>query len=561
MLNLPPAFAEVKPPEPHDADVRAAYDGLFTSIDDGSPVDHELLSRWETVRRSVDTWTAWARLRYQQDTRDAGRVADRKRSDEVSTLTTELNAAIKMRLLDPTRRDAAAALVGEGALALWRADCAAFDPAITEALVEESRLTSEYTALLASAEIPFDGEVLDLVTIGKPAVGPDRDTRERASRARWTWFDAHRARLDANFGELVALRDGMAHALGLPDYTELGYLQMQRVDYDRNDVERFRAEVRRRVVPLAARLREEQRQSLGVDTLMSWDEAVDDPAGSPELIGGAEGLAAGGQRAFDGLDDEIAAFYRMMNERGYVDLGARPGKAGGGFCTWLADHKVPFVYCAGNGTDGDVRTLVHEFGHAFQVWSSRNIKLTDTVWPTYEGAEIHSMGLEFLAWPTMDEFFGGEADRFRRGHLVRALCFIPYGVAVDHFQHLVYERPEATPAERHAMWQEMERTYLPWRDYGDMPHASDGGFWQRQRHIFRSPFYYIDYTLAQTCALQLWARSLDDHPGTMAAYRELCTLGGTQPFQSLCASAGLTSPFAEGCLDGVVARAEEWLAR
>ncbi len=556
---MPPNFADLQPPEPRDDVVRAAFDDLAATLDGGAALDSALLQRWEQLRRSIDTWTAWARLRYQQDTRDPARKADRARSDAIAALSTELNAAIKQRLLDGPRRDEAAALVGDGALALWRADCAAFDPAITDGLVAEKKLTAEYTALMAAAEIEFDGETHDLVTIGRPATSSDRATRERAEMARWGWIADRSDRFDSLFDDLVKLRDGMAKSVGLPDYTELGYLKMQRVDYDRHDVEQFRAEVRRRVVPLAARLREEQRQALGVDRLRFWDEPVHDAQGNPELLGGAEGLAAAGERAFDALDPQIADFYRLMLGYGYVDLGSRPGKAGGGFCTFLADQRMPFVYCAGNGTDGDVRTLVHEIGHAFQVFSSRDIELSDTIWPTYEAAEIHSMGLEFLAWPSMGEFFGDAADRFRRGHLVRALCFIPYGVAVDHFQHLVYERPNATPAERNAMWRELEEAYLPWRDYGDLPHANAGGLWQRQRHIYRSPFYYIDYTLAQTCALQLWAKSLDDHAGTMTTYKELCRLGGSQPFQSLVASAGLVSPFRAGCLDDVVARAEDWL--
>ena len=133
--------------------------------------------------------------------------------------------------------------------------------------------------------------------------------------------------------------------------------------------------------------------------------------------------------------------------------------------------------------------------------------------------------------------------------------FLPYGVAVDHFQHLVYEQPDATPAERHAMWQSMERTYLPWRRYGDLTHPAKGGMWQHQRHIFRSPFYYIDYTLALTCALQLWVRSRDAPDETMAAYIALCCRGGEAPFRALVESAGLTSPFAPGCLTDVVAHA------
>jgi oligoendopeptidase F len=160
----------------------------------------------------------------------------------------------------------------------------------------------------------------------------------------------------------------------------------------------------------------------------------------------------------------------------------------------------------------------------------------------------------------MEQFFEADAERFRRLHLTQGLLFIPYGVAVDHFQHLVYERPDASPADRHAMWQEMERTYLPTRDYGDLPHLPSGGFWQFQRHIYLNPFYYIDYTLAQTCALQLWVRSQEDAAGTLAAYNALCMRGGEAPFQDLAKSAGLRSPFQAGCLKDVARRASEILA-
>jgi M3 family oligoendopeptidase len=196
-------------------------------------------------------------------------------------------------------------------------------------------------------------------------------------------------------------------------------------------------------------------------------------------------------------------------------------------------------------------------GHAFQAYMSRKQPLVDYLWPTYESCEIHSMGLEFLAWPQMEKFFGADADRFRRIHLEQALLFIPYGVAVDHFQHLVYERPEATPAQRHGMWLEVERLYLPTRDYGDLPHVVDGGFWQFQRHIYLNPFYYIDYTLAQTCALQLWVRSQQDFQGAIDAYVRLCGRGGEAPFQDLARSAGLVSPFEEGCLRDVVGLARK----
>ena len=169
------------------------------------------------------------------------------------------------------------------------------------------------------------------------------------------------------------------------------------------------------------------------------------------------------------------------------------------------------------------------------------------------------MGLEFLTWPYMEKFFGDKADSFRHVHLASSLLFLPYGVSVDEFQHRVYENPTATPADRHAIWKEIEDKYSPWTDYGDMEHPSSGGRWQAKRHIYMSPFYYIDYTLAQTCALQLWQAAEADRERTLRDYVALCKRGGEVPFQELVASANLISPFQEGCLKNVVAKSREAL--
>jgi M3 family oligoendopeptidase len=352
----------------------------------------------------------------------------------------------------------------------------------------------------------------------------------------------------------------MAQQLGFADYIGLGYKRMKRVDYNQQDVEQFRAEVREHLVPLAAELRTKQAAALGVDKLMFWDDAIHDSAGNPAPHGEHDWMVERATQMFDRMDDKLGGFFRLMVESKLTDLKNRDGKAGGGFCTSFPSYGLPFIFANFNGTKHDVEVFTHEMGHAYQAYQSRNQPLLDYLWPTYESCEIHSMGLEFLTWPHMEQFFEADAERFRRIHLTQGLLFIPYGVAVDHFQHLVYARPEATPAERHAMWQEMERMYLPWRDYGDLPHVAGGGFWQFQRHIYLSPFYYIDYTLAQTCALQLWVRSRKDPAGTLAAYNALCARGGEAPFQELARSAGLVSPFQPGCLRDVAAEAKASLA-
>ena len=245
---------------------------------------------------------------------------------------------------------------------------------------------------------------------------------------------------------------------------------------------------------------------------------------------------------------------RVVLELDLLDVEARPGKALGAYCTNFPTRGLPFVFANFSGTRFDVKTLMHELGHAFQSWRSRD-KAFDYLVPTLETAEIHSMSLEYLAWPEMERFFGNGADAYRREHLIDAILFLPYGVAIDHFQHLVYANSGASPLERHAMWQEVERRYLPWRDYGDLAHPAAGGLWQEKRHVYVQPFYYIDYTLALCCALQFWNRARSDRTQAMADYVALCGRGGQASFGELVRSANLRSPFEPGTLQAAVAAA------
>ena len=519
-----------------------------------------VIRRWDDLRRQLETWSALVELHFAQDTGNEEFKKAREFRDELAPKLTDLEVRIKRKLLASPLRKELEQKFGRQAFALWEADVLAFDPAIEEQLVQEAKLQAEYSELTASAELTFRGEKHNLSSIVKYREHPDRQTRHDAEQVRWQWFADNRTKLDRIFGDLVRLRHEMARTLGFDTYIGLGYKRMKRVDYTQMDVEQFRTEVREHLVPLAAELRRQQAAALGVDTLMFWDDAIHDPAGNPAPHGDHDWLVLRATEMFDAMGPELGSFFRLMQETKLMDLKNRERKTPGGFCTSFPTVGLPFIFANFNGTKHDVEVFTHEMGHAYQGYASRNQPLTDYLWPTYESCEIHSMGLEFLTWPHMEKFFAEDADRFRRIHLAQGLLFIPYGVAVDHFQHLIYERPEASPEERHAMWQEMERIYLPWRDYGDLPHVADGGFWQFQRHIYLCPFYYIDYTLAQTCALQLWVRSQRDPGGTLAAYHQLCRRGGEAPFQELATSAGLISPFERGCLAEVANQARQALA-
>ena len=548
-----PRFADIAEPRPTRDGLTAAYAAIGAALDRGDRA--AALADWDGLRRRYDTWSALVHLRFAQDTTSEAAKADRDYADALSPEAADLEVGLKRRLLQDDRA-VVAALVGDHALRLWETDVTTFDPAIKPDLEEESRIAARYTELLASAKLEIAGQTVNLAGLGPYAEDPDRTVRLEAERVRWGFFETNAAALDALYDQLVKLRHSMARKLGFDSYTPLGYRRLRRVDYGPDDVARYRQQVVEHVVPLVGRLLEARRAANGWDRLRFWDEALVDPAGNPKPAGDHDMLVVAAAAMFDGMDTRLADFYRLMHDGGFMDLKNRPGKAGGGFCTSFPTEGVPFVFANFNGTHHDIGVFTHEMGHAFQNWESRGLAGVDYLWPTMEAAEINSMGLEFLAYPEIGKLVGdAAADRFRRMHLIGALAFLPYGVCVDHFQHDVYANPDASPAERHAMWARLEKIYMPWSDYGDIGFLLKGGRWQAKAHIYGSPFYYIDYTLAQCCAMQFWVKSRRDYPSAMQAYVDLCGRGGSAPFQDLVRSAGLVSPFADGALADVVLEA------
>ncbi len=554
-------YDDINAPEPDTDALAASYAELVSGFEAAVDADaaEQLVSTWDALRRDFTTWSALAGLRFRQDTTDPEAKAQRELMDTLSPVLQEHDTKVKLTLLGHPLRAELEERIGAHAFKLWEADVAAFKPEIAELLVKESSLDAEYTSLLSDARVEVRGTEYNLSELGKLLTDADRELRHEASRARSEWVMGSSEELDRIFSELVATRHEMATTLGYENYIELGYKLMQRVDYDQSDVESWRQEVLELVVPLANELHERQRGLLELDTLHAWDEPVHSLEGNPAPAGDHDWMVERAKTMFDELGHGMGSFFRDMADGGFIDLKARQGKAGGGFCTSFPSVGMPYVFANFNGTQGDVMVFTHEMGHAFQNFSASD-KLSDYHWPTYEAAEIHSMSLEFLTWPHMDKFFDGDdAERFRQVHLIGGLLFLPYGVAVDHFQHLVYARPEATAAERLEMWREVEALYMPWRDWGDLEFGTQGRRWQLQGHIFSVPFYYIDYTLAQSVALQFWLKSEADFDAAMSDYVTLCRRGGEASFQDLVRSAGLTTPFQRGCLADVIARSRDAL--
>jgi M3 family oligoendopeptidase len=538
--------------KPTLASLQSAQSVCLNALDTAKCVAEKLVAirHWDSHRKLVDTWASLVYVRFSQDTRDAQAKADRDYADALWPDLTELSVAVKQRLLaDPDQPELARQL-GHHLLDLWQLDVDAFNPAMKVAMEQEAKLCAQYTELCASASIPFKGETQNLSSLRAWLDDPDRDCRHEANQLYWGFYYEHRQAFDTIFDELTQLRHGMGLQLGFKQFTPLGYRRMQRLDYDAADVAQYRQQVLTDIVPLCQQIIAQRRERLKLDHVCFWDEGIADLAGNP-IPPLTEAMLPAAQQMFDLTHPALGQFFSMMTHTGLIDLDARPGKAGGGYCTFLASAGWPFIFCNSNGSMDDAVTLIHEIGHAFQAYNSQHVPISDLQWPTSESAEIHSMALEFLTFDSAHCLFGAEADRYQRIHLEKSLLFLPYGVAIDHFQHLVYENPQASAAERHQMWQWVEKLYMPWRDYGDLPGLADGSLWQQKQHIYNSPFYYIDYTLALCCALQFWVKSRRDAGAAMADYMALCTRGGTAPFGQLVKSAGLVSPFEAGALKSV----------
>lgn len=554
-------FDEIRADAPDPEQLASEYGSIEAAIAENHELEAALaaFTRWDALCRSFKTWEALTELRYRQEPANALYKREADLLNTVRPKVQALDATIKRRLLASPLRAQLTDEIGSHPFALWEADLGAYDSSVEALCVRESTLEDEYTALLAGARFDFRGERLNQSTIVKYAEHPDREVRRAAAFTRWEFLRDNREQLDRLYDELVHVRDRIARTLGYANFTEVGYRRMRRTDYGPRDVARYREAIRCDVLPLAQRIAAAQARDLGVDELMIWDEKVFSAATPPAPPRAYDAMIRATEDAFAAMDRELGTFLRLMLQRELVDLMSRDGKGGGGFCTTFPDYGLPFVFANLNGTTHDVNVVLHEMGHAFQCYSSRAKPAADRLWPTSEACEIHSMSMEFLAWPQLERFFGADAERYRGDHLKSMILALPYIAAVDEFQHFVYEHPNASPAERNAHWKALERTYLPWRRYGGIPHCEDGGFWQAQLHIYRFPFYYIDYGLAACCALQFWSRSLDDYAGSLTEYEALCERGGDLPFQALVRSAGLRSPLEDGALGAVMQRAGEFL--
>ncbi|MCK4552421.1 MAG: M3 family oligoendopeptidase [Tenericutes bacterium] len=496
--------------------------------------DYDSMQTLVTIRNSVDTTD-----KFYEDEQDF--------FDENNPKLQEFFQNFNKKIIISKHRSLLEKEFGNLMFVMIEQELKTFNPEIIPDLQVENKLQTEYQKLTASAKISFDGGVYNLSQMGPFIQNLNRDVRHRAQLAVSNFFSIKETEIDRIYDEMVQVRTKIAKSLGYSNFVQLGYDRLRRVDYTAKEVKTYRDQVYRDVVPMVSELVVRKGKRIGIENPKSYDLPLSFKSGNPKPKGNRAWQVERAIKMYDNLSPITGKFFRRMVDMDVLELDAKPGKSGGGYCTFITNHDTPYIFANFNGTQGDVEVLTHEAGHAFQVYQSRNL-IPPYRWPTYEACEIHSMSMEFITWPWMKDFFLEDTEKFKFNHLSGAISFLPYGVAVDEFQHTIYKNPDMTPDERKLAWKNIENKYLPFKDYDDDEFMKKGTYWFRQSHIFASPFYYIDYTLAQVCAFEYWIMSNNDPDKAFESYLSLCNLGGSKSFVNLLIDNKLKNPFVDGTI-------------
>ncbi|MBR2731851.1 MAG: M3 family oligoendopeptidase [Clostridia bacterium] len=503
--------------------------------------------------KKIETACALANCRFTLNTRDPFYSAEMDYYDETMPLFSQLQHRYEKAMLASPFRKEAEELIPARVFAGFELSQTTFSDAVIDDLAAENALVTRYSRFMGDLVFEFDGQKMPLSVLRGKLEDSDRDVRRRAAKAIGRGMEAHAGSFDEIFDALVKIRTQIARKLGFENFIALGYARMGRIDYDERMVAAFRESVRTQLVPAVARMKESIRQEFGWERVMFYDNEINVKGKTPAPVIGTPEIFEQAQQMYDQMRPEIGDFMRRMLAAEAFDVEAREGKWGGGYCTTFPLYKQPFILANFNGSAADIDTITHEFGHALHADVAFSHDVPSDLPLGMETCECHSMSMEFFCHPFMERFFGEGAEPYRRKHTIDALSFIPYGVIVDAFQHTVYQHPELTPAQRNAVYADLEKTYRPYLSYDGIPYLEQGTRWQYQMHLYESPFYYIDYCLAQCVALGFFSLSLHDYEAALARYLQFLRDSGSVSFEALTVQAGIGSPFAPGSLDRILA--------
>ncbi len=543
-------FSEMPYTRPDIDETKKEFEELIKELDVAKSGEEafEVHKKFYELTGHLQTASELVLIRHDINTVDEKYNEEKKFFDEAGPVIQNLEVEYQKKLYESPYREYLEKKIGHVAFKNMELSMKSVNEKILPLMQEENKLVTEYNDLLASAKIEFDGKECNLSLMNPYLHSNDRNVRKAAWKKFTEFFTNNKEQFDEIYDKLVKNRTQQGKELGYENYFPLGYARMMRNCYGRSEIAEFRKQVKRDFVPFVEKLHDRRRERLGIDHLMYFDEGVYFKNGNPAPTGDWKQILESGRKLYGELSPETREFMNFMCDNELFDVEGRKNKTTGGYMTYIPDHKSPFIFANFNGTSGDADVITHECGHAFQGYLTANDPIREHADITMETAETHSMSMEFFTEPWMKLLFGDRAKDYVDMHFEDSIMFIPYGTMVDEFQDIIYDDPALSPKTRNEVWRDLEKQYKPHLDYTGNKYFEEGGFWQKQHHIYDNPLYYIDYCIAGTDALQYKIWMDEDFKGAWASYLKFCKLSASDFFDGLIQSAGLKNPFEDGCL-------------
>ncbi|RZT15512.1 M3 family oligoendopeptidase [Fictibacillus sp. BK138] len=548
-------FTDMQYTRPEISELEEQFHSCCVTLEKSNDLDEvlEAIRVINRLRSGFETMQAIASLRYYADLKNSFYEEERTYFDSHGPFFSKLVSTYYISLLKAPLRERLEQILGTQLFVIAESYKSTFSQDIVPYLTEENRLVTEYRKLLGTATTKFEDRTWKLNELIPLLNDKDRQTRIKGFTIKFKIFSELEEEIDDLFEKLVHVRTKISKKLGFENFIMLGYNRLKRSDYDQGLVSKFRDQVAESVVPFIKEIEDRKRSRLGLDSIKFYDEMIffkEDPILLQKSL---EDVLKAGTKLFTEMSEETKEFFTYMVDNELMDLVNRPNKVSGAFINFIRDYKAPFMFGSIHGTGSDLRTLLHEAGHGFQFYLCRDKPVPEYLAGTYEVTEIASMSMEILTEPWYHLFFTPEdSEKYKEKLILQHFQMAPYVCAVDEFQHVIYDQPELSKEERKQVWKDLEKKYLPNRDYDSNEYLLKGNFWQQQSHIFFSPFYYIDYALAHVCAMQFWKSYKNDPVKTWGDFVKLCKYGGTLSFLDLIEKTNLVSPFEKGCLPSII---------
>ncbi len=554
-------FSQIKYKRPDVEALLRSYDLLINEFDRAENAEQQRQIYIEVDDLTVDynTQHALTRMRYFHDTTDEFYKGEMLFFSQKNPSVYAKYQLLQKKMLKSPFLEELTEGVGYVSVLNNRLAVKSFSPDIVPEMRRESELVLSYNNLISSLSVHFDGKDMPLSLLAPYKESTERDVRKKAHMVEGECYNSVKAELDDIFDQLVKIRTEQAKKLGFENYVELGYARMKRNCYTSDDIKLFKKQVIKTLVPTVTAIQKDRCARLGLSKLLFHDLTVSFPEGTPkpQIVG--EDMIMAAKNMYRRMSPQTADFFEMMCENDLMDLYPNKGKFPGGFCSYLQKYKYPYIFANFNGTSSDVRVFTHEVGHAFAKYVSDLDGHHQFVTPTMDIGETCSMSMEFLCAPWYELFFKEQTQKYRLTHLENALIFIPYACQVDEFQEQIYKNPNLTPRQRDELWLQTEQKFRPDVSVEDIAFYSNGGGWQRQQHIYKTPFYYIDYALSQMVAFEFYLASLKDYDGAFNLYMEFLKKADTMTFTDLLKDLGLPSPLKPNTLKPLIQNLRKYI--